>query len=59
MKILKYPRTRHLEGSRLQAGDTADDQPISELADTPLVVEEKVDGANCALSFDQTGTLLL
>jgi hypothetical protein len=59
MKILKYPRTRHLEGSRLQAGDTADDQPISEIAGTPLIVEEKVDGANCAISFDKTGTLLL
>lgn len=59
MDILKYPRTRHLEGSRLQVGDTADDKPISELAGHSLVVEEKVDGANCAISFDQTGTLLL
>ena len=59
MYILKYPRTRHLEGSRLQAGDTADDKPMSELAGHSLVVEEKVDGANCAISFDTTGTLRL
>jgi hypothetical protein len=52
MSILKYPRTRHIEGSRLQAGDLSDDQPLAPLLNTPLVVEEKVDGANCALSFE-------
>lgn len=59
MKLLKYPRTRHLEGSRLQAGDLADDKPIAELRGEPLVFEEKLDGANAALSFDSAGTLLL
>ncbi|MEM9632363.1 MAG: RNA ligase family protein [Pseudomonadota bacterium] len=59
MGLIKYPRTRHLEGSRLQAGDLSDDQPISELAGQSLVVEEKIDGANCAVSFDENGTLLL
>ncbi len=59
MNILKYPRTRHVEGSRLQAGDTPNDTPFSVLAPHPLIVEEKLDGANCALSFDRTGTLLL
>ncbi|MBY6161590.1 RNA ligase family protein [Mameliella alba] len=59
MDILKYPRTRHLEGSRLQAGDLADDKPLKELAGIPLVVEEKLDGANCGISFDRDGGLLL
>lgn len=59
-KMLKYPRTRHLEGSRQQLGD--EDLavvPFSEIKNLPIVVEEKVDGANCALSFDSDGNLLL
>ena len=59
MDILKYPRTRHLEGSRLQAGDLADDKPLKDLAGRDLVVEEKLDGANCAISFDADDALLL
>lgn len=59
MKILKYPRTRHIEGSRLQVGDIADDKPIKDLAGQYLVVEEKLDGANSAVSFDAAGNLLL
>lgn len=51
MKIHKYPRTRHVEGSRLQLGDSADDKAFAELVGKHLVVEEKVDGANCAISF--------
>lgn len=56
MQILKYPRTRHLEGSRLQTGDLGDDKPISELRGLNLVIEEKVDGANAGLSFASDGT---
>lgn len=59
MELTKYPRTRHLEGSRLQAGDLPDDQPIADLAGKLLVVEEKLDGANCAVSFDRSGGLRL
>ena len=59
MDIYKYPRTRHVEGSRLQQGDLSDDKKIRELAGQPLVVEEKLDGANSAVSFDADGTLLL
>ena len=58
--IKKYPRTRHIEGSRLQPGD--DDLAavrFDEIKGLPLVVEEKVDGANCAVSFDENGELLL
>ena len=58
--ILKYPRTPHLEGSRLQAGDEDLSQvPFSHLKGKYLVIEEKVDGANTGISFDNDGTLLL
>ena len=59
MDIYKYPRTRHIEGSRLQVGDVADDKAIAELAEKHLTVEEKLDGANAAVSFDGDGKLLL
>ena len=59
MTLLKYPRTRHLEGSRLQIGDKADDKPLAELKGSPLVVEEKLDGANSGISFNSSGALQL
>lgn len=60
MKLHKYPRTPHLEGSRLQPGDEdLDAVPFATLAGRPLVVEEKMDGANAAVSFASDGTLLL
>jgi hypothetical protein len=56
----KYPRTRHIEGSRLQPGDAdLESVPFSELRDRFLVVEEKMDGANAAVRFDDRGGLLL
>ena len=58
--IRKYPRTRHLEGSRLQPGDEdLEAAPFRALAGRHLVVEEKVDGANCAISFTPAGELRL
>lgn len=58
--LAKYPRTPHLEGSRLQPGDSAADQvPLQALAGHHVVIEEKLDGANCGLSFDEGGDLLL
>ena len=58
--LLKYPRTAHLEGSRLQEGDDASDQVLlASLAGQYVVLEEKLDGANCALSFTSDGELLL
>lgn len=60
MILRKYPRTRHIEGSRLQPGDEdLSAVPFAELADQHLVVEEKIDGANAGLSFDAQGELLL
>jgi hypothetical protein len=59
-EIIKYPRTPHLAGSRLQRGDE-DMKTVSpaELRGCYLVIEEKVDGANSAISFDAAGTLIL
>ena len=58
--LKKYPRTPHLEGSRLQPGDEDLSQvPFSAIAGRHLVVEEKIDGANSGISFDENGNLLL
>jgi hypothetical protein len=59
-KLVKYPRTPHLEGSCLQAADGDLRQAsFDELAGRYLVVEEKLDGSQAALSFDGRGRLLL
>lgn len=58
--IIKYPRTPHLEGSRLQKGDEDLSQiPFSHIFGRHIVIEEKIDGANSAISFDGDGNLLL
>jgi RNA ligase len=60
MLMQKYPRTPHIEGSRQQPGDEdLDSIPFSAIANEYVVVEEKVDGANAAISFDSQGQLLL
>lgn len=59
-QIYKYPRTRHIEGSRIQPGDEdLDSVPFAQIAGRHVVVEEKMDGANCALSFSAAGQLRL
>ncbi len=56
----KYPRTHHLEGSRLQPGDEdSQSAPFTALAGRFLVIEEKIDGANAGISFDEQGRLWL
>lgn len=58
--IHKYPRTQHIEGSRLQPGDEdLSSVPFAEIFGRNLVVEEKMDGANAAVRFDAHGALLL
>jgi len=60
MDIQKYPRTPHLEGSRLQVGDHDLSQiKIEEIKHRFLVLEEKLDGANVGISFDESGKLML
>ncbi len=56
----KYPRTLHIRGSRLGPGDSDPDSvPFDKLAGRFLVVEEKLDGANAAISFAADGELML
>ncbi len=58
--IVKYPRTPHLEGSRLQIGDEDLSQvPFEQVLGKNIVIEEKIDGANTAISFDGDGNLLI
>lgn len=60
LSILKYPRTPHVEGSRLQPGDDASDQvALKTLAGCHVVIEEKLDGANTGVSFSGAAELLL
>ncbi len=59
-ELWKYPRTRHLQGSRMQAGDEdLADYPFEDIRGAFATLEEKVDGANCGISFDAQGTLRL
>lgn len=59
MDIFKFPRTGHLEGSRYQIGDDLADIPFCDISGKFMVVEEKVDGSNSAISFSDEGKLLL
>jgi hypothetical protein len=60
MDLLRYPRTPHLEGSRLQVGDSTDGQiSIAALIAGSQIWEEKIDGSNTAISFSSDGDLLL
>lgn len=62
--ILKYPRTPHLFGSALQPGDDGSDRmSIAALRaawpDVDFITEEKLDGANCGISFSPDLDLLI
>jgi len=59
-QIYKYPRTHHIQGSRLQPGDEdLNSIPFTAIQNLYVVVEEKVDGANAAISFGVDGQLKL
>ena len=59
-ELIKYPRTPHLKGSKLQPGDEDLSQiSPSKILGKYIVIEEKVDGANTAISFGENGELLL
>ena len=58
--IHRYPRTHHLEGSRLQPGDHDLEQiALATLRGTYCVIEEKLDGANAGISVGDDGRLRL
>lgn len=60
MQLIKYPRTHHIEGSRFQPGDEdLECIPFEAIKGRNVVIEEKMDGSNSALSFDADGNLLL
>lgn len=59
-QLHKYPRTRHLQGSRKQAGDEdLNDVTFQDIRGSYMVLEEKMDGANCGISFGKDGQLCL
>ena len=58
--ILKYPRTPHIAGSRLQPGDEDLGMIAPEVLEAgSLVIEEKLDGSNSGISFEHDGSLVL
>lgn len=58
--IIKYPRTPHIQGSRLQPGDEdLRQRPFADIVGKLVVLEEKIDGANTAVSFTDEGELRL
>lgn len=58
--IHRYPRTHHLEGSRLQPGDhDLTQEPLESLRGAYCVIEEKLDGANAGISLGDDGRLRL
>ncbi|MEM7374011.1 MAG: RNA ligase family protein [Bacteroidota bacterium] len=60
IQIHKYPRTHHIEGSRLQPGDEdLDSMAFEQIKGRYVVIEEKMDGANSGVSFSETGKLQL
>ena len=60
LPLYRYPRTKHLEGSAVQLDDEDLDLiPFSAFADRSVVVSEKIDGANAAVSFTERGRVLL
>ena len=59
MTFISYPRTKHIKGSNFQVGDhDMKSVSINELFGKNLVVEEKIDGANAGISFEN-GRLML
>lgn len=51
-EIIRFPRTEHLEDSRLGAGDSASGRvKLASQAGRWMVAEEKVDAANAGVSF--------
>lgn len=59
LELLRYPRTTHLEGSRAQGDDELTFQRLIDLKGAHAVIEEKLDGANSAVSFTEGAQLLL
>lgn len=59
LPLVKYPRTVHVEGSCIQFGDSKEKVPLRQLKGLHVVVEEKMDGSNSAVSLSSYGELCL
>ena len=59
--FVKYPRTPHLFGAKGTAGDKHLDNKQSRalIAEPSLIVEEKLDGTNVGIHFNDVGELVL
>lgn len=51
--MVRYPRTMHVHGSGIQTGDSKETVSIEAQPGDVVVAEEKIDGANCGLSFHE------
>ena len=58
-KLLKYPRTPHLQGSGVSKDDSDNVIPFEEIYNKHLVIEEKIDGSSTGISFGKDLNLLL
>jgi hypothetical protein len=58
-RMLKYPRTRHLQNSGISKDDTDEVVLWETILNKYLVIECKVDGSNTAISFNNNCELLL
>lgn len=58
MAIIKYPRTQHLIGSTKSFGDDLEDILFEQIKNNYLVIEEKLDGSQAGISFDN-GKMIL
>jgi len=58
-KLIKYPRTAHLENSGISKDDTDEVILFKDIFNKFLVIEEKNDGANTGISFNKDCELLL
>src|SRR5947199_4437140 len=59
--FVKYPRTPHLFGSRGTDDDKhlSPDDTVDFIANSSLIVEEKLDGTNVGIHFTTTGRMVL
>lgn len=62
MEFFKFPRTPHLFvvlGLEIRNDKVFSDQECNAFLDNPIILEEKVDGANIGISLSETGELLI
>lgn len=58
-KLIKYPRTQHLAGSGVSGDDISETIPYADLFQKHIVIEEKIDGSNTGISFNDSCDMFL